>query len=193
MRPPRISPAAVPYPNRRRGHRRCPDGVLLGLGLDTNGNGVLDLDEVRGTQVICGADPGVGGADSEAMPQGGQQTSASVALGERGSPAGRGAASAGGSTGGQSGAAGQGFVGRLLWRHRSGEPDAGSPGAVGCNTGVRGGPWWYAANGGCPGQEPIVIRDGLNGVDGELYSRWSRLYGDLSGAGACASFAWDRR
>ena len=55
---------------------QCPNGgVVLNLGVDTNGNGILDDDEVTGNEVVCNGQDGAAGppgADGAQGPQGGQ-------------------------------------------------------------------------------------------------------------------------
>ena len=49
----------------------CPNGgVVVGYGIDDNANGVLDADEVDGTETICHGEDGEDGQDGAPGPQG---------------------------------------------------------------------------------------------------------------------------
>ena len=51
----------------------CPNGgVVIGYGIDENTNGVLDTNEVDGTETICHGTNGADGQDGAQGPQGEQ-------------------------------------------------------------------------------------------------------------------------
>ena len=64
----------------------CPNGgVLVELGIDANGNGVLDRNEVRGTEAVCDPIPSLGASPTLQASPGGQTAAADLgAQGGRG-------------------------------------------------------------------------------------------------------------
>ena len=90
----------------------CPNGgVVIGYGIDENTNGVLDEDEVDGTETICHGTNGADGQDGAQGPQGGVLVVSKVqgAAGQDGAQGTQGASGAAGQDGAQGpqGAAGQ--------------------------------------------------------------------------------------
>ncbi len=148
---------------------QCPNGgVVLELGVDTNGNGVLDSEEVTGNEVVCNGENGQAGPRGEIGPRGeaGPQgdTGPQGGQGEPGQPC---TAEIGGDDytitcpgsdpitirDGNDGA--EGPMGP-----QGGQGEPGQP----CTAEMGGGDYTIT----CPGSDPITIRDGIDGAEGPM-------------------------